>query len=113
VFQLVKRKGYASTVDVLMKIGVLSPADYESWRFGRVDYLERVCKANLSKLSKIHSAIRSYSLKQGLKPSWADYRKWGKGRKHRLQFSKSGNENVERAYATHFVWQKEASETTS
>jgi len=57
--------------------------------------------------------MRSYASKQGLKPSWTDYRKWGKGRKHRLQFSKSGNENVERAYATHFVGQKEASETAT
>ena len=40
-------RGYAAPVDVLMDIGVLSKQDYENWRFGKVPYLERVCKINL------------------------------------------------------------------
>ena len=44
IYDLVKDKGVVSPVDVLMSIGVLSKTDYENWRYGRVEYLERVCK---------------------------------------------------------------------
>lgn len=99
----IKQKGYAAPVDVLMAIGELSKADYENWRNDRVDYLERVCKVNLRKLSFINHEIRVYANKHNLKPSWTDYRKWGKGDNRRLRFSKSGDEQIERLYATHYA----------
>jgi hypothetical protein len=105
VYSLTGSKGYAAPVDVLMAIGVLSKADYENWRNGRVDYLERVCKVNLKKLSAINREIRAYAKHQNLKASWTDYRKWGKGENIRLHFSKSGDERIERLYATHYVSQ--------
>jgi len=51
-------------------------------------------------------ALRRGCLDAKLKPSWTGYSSWGKGRKIRLRFSKSGDENIERAYATHFVTKK-------
>ena len=33
-------RGYATTVDVLMDLGVLKEEHYKSWRYGRVPYLE-------------------------------------------------------------------------
>jgi hypothetical protein len=41
---------YATTVQVLIDLQILTQDEYENWRFGRVDYLERVCKVNLSRL---------------------------------------------------------------
>jgi hypothetical protein len=39
-----------------------------------------------------------------LKPSWTAYSQWGvKGRSIPLQFSKSGDSNIEEVYATHYV----------
>jgi hypothetical protein len=111
MYTLVKDKGVASPADVLMAIGVLSKADYENWRFGRVHYLERVCKINLHKLSSINHEIRAYAKKHNLKPSWTDYRKWGKGENTRLRFSKSGDDQIERFYATHYVGQKKIEES--
>ena len=110
VYTLVKDRGFASPVDVLMEIGALSKDDYERWRFGRVDYLERVCKTNLRKLSLVNREIRAYAKKHDLKPSWTDYRKWGKGENTRLRFSKSGDEQIERLYATHYVSQRTVDE---
>ena len=107
---LISEKGVASTVDVLMAVGYLSKEDHENWRFGRVPYLERVCRVNLSKLSSISHEIRVYAQKHGLKPSWTDYRKWGKGKPTRLRFSKSGNERIEELYATHYVGQAKIEE---
>ena len=49
----------APTRQERMKLGVLAPTDYERWRFGEVDYLERVCKVNLGKLSYINSLLSS------------------------------------------------------
>ena len=106
-----RNRGFAAPVDVLMDIGYLSKQDYENWRYGRVDYLERVCKANLSKLSMVMREMRSFAAKTGLKPSFCYYKQWGtkkKGGQGRkpvipLRFSKSGDPEIEQRYATHFV----------
>lgn len=103
MYKLIREKGIASPVEVLMEISVLSKEDYESWRFGKVTYLERVCKINLSKLSTIMREIRVYAHAHNLKPSWSDYRKWGKGNNIPLRFSKYGKAEIEREYATHYV----------
>lgn len=49
--QQIKKNGSTTSVQVLMDVGVLSKENYKKWRFGKVDYLERVCNVNLSKLS--------------------------------------------------------------
>lgn len=110
-----KRRGYAAPVDVLMDLGALSKENYEAWRFGRVSYLERVCTMNLRKLSFIMHQIRVYARKMDLKPSFTYYKQWGvkkKGGQGRkpvipLRFSKSGEPDIERWYATHFVDSKQ------
>lgn len=96
-------KGYVCTVDVLMQLGYLTKKDYENWRFGRVDYLEKVCNTNLSKLTLINKLIRKYSSELNLKSSWTRYNIYGKGAKRQLRFSKSGNKTIEERYATHFI----------
>ncbi len=62
VSSILKEKNYISPVDLLMKIGVISAKDYEDWRVGRVPYLEKVCKTNVSKLSFIMKELRAYAL---------------------------------------------------
>ena len=111
VYLQCRNRGFAAPVDVLMEVGYLSKQDYENWRYGRVDYLERVCKANLSKLSLVMREIRSYAAKAGLKPSFCYYKRWGTKKKNGqgrktvipLRFSKSGDAEIEQRYATHFV----------
>lgn len=110
MYMLIKEKGVASTADVLIKIGVLTKENYENWRFGRVPYLEKVCQINLGKLSAVSHEIRDYARKNNLKSSWTDYRKWGKGNNIRLQFSKSGDEQIERFYSIHYVSQQKVTE---
>ena len=114
MYTLVKEKGVASPVEVLIAVGVLSKEDCERWRFGKVDYLERVCKINLSKLSSINHEIRVFARKNDLKPSWTYYKRWGcKGKKIKLRFSKSGDEQIERLYATHYVSQRKPIKQTT
>lgn len=53
--------------------------------------------------------IGIYAKKMGLKPSFCCYKRWGVKKKHGhkpvipLRFSKSGNTEIEKAYATHYV----------
>lgn len=105
MYQQLKKDGVAVPVQVLMDVGVLAEKDYDNWRFGRVDYLERVCKVNLHKLAHIMKEVRAYARKNSLKPSWTFYKQWGRKGKPtvKLRFSKSGDESIERQYATHYV----------
>lgn len=102
-YNILKTKAFVAPVDILMAVGVLDTADYENWRMGRVDYLERVCKVNLNKLSLIMDELRNHAQNNGLKPSLTAYHKWGKGKKIPLRFSKSGGVRIEEMYSTHFV----------
>ena len=98
----IKEKGFATVVDTFIDIGVLEKLHYEKWRKGQVVYLEQVCKGNLNKLSEIIKEIYKYSKELDLKESFTFYKKYGKG-KVKLRFSKSGQDNIEKRYATHFV----------
>ncbi len=106
-----KDRGYATAVDVLMDVGALTKEKYEDWRFGRVNYLEAVCTVNLRKLSLIMHQIRVYAQQKNLKPSFCYYKRWGMKKKNSqghkpvipLRFSKSGDANIEKWYATHWV----------
>jgi hypothetical protein len=97
------KKGYICSVDILMQLNYLSEKDYEEWRFGRVEYLEKVCKINLRKLTLINKLIRKYASELNLKSSLKSYNKYGRGVKHRLRFSKSGDKYIEEKYATHYI----------
>ena len=111
VYHQCQNRGYATPVDVLMDIGVLTKTKYEDWRFGRVSFLEAVCTVNLHKLSFIMTQVRAYAKKSGLQPSFCYYKRWGmkkrNGQGHKpvipLRFSKSGNPEIEKQYATHYI----------
>ena len=96
-------KGYVCSVDILLQLDYLTKKDYEDWRFGKVDYLEKVCNINLSKLTLINKLISKYSIELELKSSWTGYNQFGKGIKRRLRFSKSGDKTIEDRYATHYI----------
>jgi len=101
--ELFREKGHVAFVDVFMKLGYLDPKDYENWRMKRVSDLERVITANLSKINFIMKTVRKNCRNGGCRESWTGYKSWGKGRKVWLRFSKSGEESIERTYATHFL----------
>lgn len=109
VYHQCQQRGYAAPADVLVDIGTLPKQKYEDWRFGKVRYLEAACTCNLKKLSFIMKQIRAYAKKAGLKPSFCYYKRWGVKKKHGqkpvipLRFSKSGNPEIEKAYATHYA----------
>jgi hypothetical protein len=103
ISELSEGKGYICSIDVLLGLNYLTRTDYEKWRNGQVECLEKICQTNLSKLTTINKIIRQVATKMKLEPSLTVYNKYGKGPKQRLRFSKSGDFNIEKAYSTHFL----------
>jgi hypothetical protein len=90
-------------VDVLIAMGLLTRKHLEDWRHGRIPYLERVINCNLPRLTRVLRILRFHAEELSLEPSFTAYMRWGSGPKTRLRFTKSGDPNLEEAYATHFV----------
>jgi hypothetical protein len=89
---------------VIVRLGWLSAADLENWRFGQISYLERVIRYNLTRLSRLLPILGFHCHELNLTASQAAYVKWGKGRRTPLRFTKTGDAAFERMYARHFVW---------
>ena len=94
---------YVSAVDVLCGMGLLASAQVDSWRKGRVDFLERVIQGNLKKISSSMAIFRRWAREKGLKPSETQYMRHSRTGTVVLQFSKSGDPGIEKSYRTHFV----------
>lgn len=101
--QLITDKGFICSIDILCELGILSKAQIKDWRFGKIPYLEKVCNKNLGTLTFTNRTIKEIARDKNLKPSWTAYNKFGKGVKSRLIFSKTKDENIENAYATHYI----------
>jgi len=103
VATLLEKDRVVRPVDVLVEMQLLKREHLEDWRFGRAPYLEPVINCNLSRLSALLRVLRFHAHELNLKPLFTVYNRWGKGPKHRLRFSKTGDPNLENAYATHLV----------
>lgn len=104
VAAILKEGKVVAPVEVLIRMDILRRQDFEDWRAGRVPYLERVIAGSLARLSRLLRILRFHAHDLNLKPSWTAYMARGKGRKQRLRFTKTGDEGLEKAYATHLVW---------
>jgi len=101
--ELLVEHGHISFVDLFQKLGYLSKHDYEKWRKGQVPYLEKVVQVNLKKISFIMKTVVKNSRNGKLKESWTSYKKWGKGPKQELIFTRRRNPYIEKTYSTHFL----------
>jgi len=99
----VKDHRYVSASDLFIGMGWLSAGHVHDWRVGRTAYLERVVQANLKKISRAMKIFRMRAIQCGLKPSETAYLARTRGPRRVLQFSKSGDPDIERAYRTHFI----------
>jgi hypothetical protein len=97
------RQQYVSAIDVLCGMGLLLPMHVDSWRKGRVDYLERVVQGNLHKISSSMAIFRRWAREKALKPSETGYVRRARSGTIVLQFSKSGDPAIEKSYSTHYV----------
>jgi len=91
-------------IDVLVGMNLLAPEKLEDWRRGRIPYLEKVIKCNLTRLSRLLRILRFHAHDLNLMPSVTVYLRRGRGPKQRLRFTKTGGPKLEEAYTRHFVW---------
>ena len=103
VKELLSHSEVVAPVDVIIRMGNLSKQNYDSWKKGQVSYLEKVFEGNLSKANRILQIIKFHAHDLNMKPSHTVYKKTGKGAKHLLKFSKSGNPKLETSYSTHYL----------
>jgi hypothetical protein len=94
---------YVSAIDVLCGMGLLTSSQVESWRKGRVDFLERVIQGNLHKISSAMALFRRWATQKGLTPSETRYVRHGRHSTVDLRFSKSGDPQIEKSYRTHYI----------
>jgi hypothetical protein len=97
------RQHYVSAIDVLCGMGRLLPMHVDSWRKGRVDYLERVIQGNLHKISSAMEILRRWAREKGLKASETGYVRRARSGNIPLRFSKSGDSAIEQSYRTHYI----------
>ncbi len=100
---LLREKGFVAPVELFIRMDLLSPESVENWRRGRIAHLERAIRCNLAKASRILRILRMHAQDLELKPSHTEYKRWTKGSRPLLRFSKTGDHNIEDAYARHFV----------
>ncbi|MDE2379596.1 hypothetical protein, partial [Bradyrhizobium sp.] len=93
---------FVSAIDVLVGIGWLDPEAVERWRRGQIDYLERVVRTNLPRISEAMKLFRSWATARGLNASQTVYVA-RTPRRQMLRFSRSGNPAIEASYRTHWV----------
>jgi hypothetical protein len=101
--EVLAAKKYVRPIDVLIGIGWLDRGALDRWRQGRVDYLERVVQANLSRISAAMELLRSWASARGLAPRETAYVFRRRSNRMTLRFSKSGHPTIEKLYRTHCV----------
>jgi len=104
VAAMLAKGNVVAPVDVLVAMQFLAPDTLTDWRRGRVPYLEKVIRCNLSRLSRLLRILRFHAHDLRLVPSQTVYCRHGKGPKQVLRFTKTGDANLEAAYSRHFVW---------
>ena len=85
---------YVSAIDIFVGAKMLDPSHVQSWKKGRIDFLERMIQANLKKTSLSMAFFRQWALAKGLKPGETRYVRSGGGGTVELQFSKSGDPGI-------------------
>ncbi|MHA6482180.1 hypothetical protein ACX1C1_09820 [Paenibacillus sp. strain BS8-2] len=106
VHGMIHEKREASPLELLLRMDKITPQLVQEWRAGRVPYLERVVRGNLSQLSYIMSIYRKTAKEMGLQESYRSYTRSGKGPSSPLRFSKTGEPAIEKAYSTHYMKKK-------
>jgi predicted acetyltransferase len=103
VGEILSSSEVVAPVDVFVHLKLLSKTDLESWRFGRVPYLEKVICCDLGTTSHILRILRLHLHDLNMIPSHTAYVTWGNGPRAPLRFSKTGEPKLEAAYSRRFL----------
>jgi len=97
------RQHYVCAIDVLCGMGLLASSAVDFWRKGRIDFLEGEIQGSLNKISSSMAIFRRWAHEKGLKESETDYVRPARSGTVPLQFSRSGDPQIEKSYRTHYI----------
>jgi len=103
VAEILSAGNVVAPLDVLLRLEIVDKDQVETWRRGGLAYLERAITSGLSRVNRVLRLVREHCLALGLEPIRGKYFRTGKGARRPLRFSKSGADESELSYATHFV----------
>jgi hypothetical protein len=93
---------FVSVIDVFNLIGWLPTSAVDMWRQGRIDCLESEMQVGPDKIATVLRLVQQWANEQGLVPLTIAYLA-RTGDQHELQFSRSNDPALERAYRTHWI----------
>ena len=97
------RQHYVSFIDVLCGMGLLASSAVDSWRQGRIDFLESEIQGSPKKISSSIAIFLRWAQEKDLKPSEIDYVRPARSGTVPLQFFSSGDTQIEKIFRTHYV----------
>jgi hypothetical protein len=97
------RQHYVSLIDVLCGMGLLASSAIDSWRQGRIDFLESEIQGSPKKISSSISIFLRWAQEKALKPSEIDYVRPVRSGTVPLQFFNGGDTQTEKIFRTHYV----------
>jgi hypothetical protein len=97
------RKHYVSAIDVLYGMGLLASSAVDSWRKGRIDFLESGIQGSPNKIFSSIAIFQRWAQEKGLKPNETEYVRAARSGTVPLQFFSNGDPQVEKIFRTHFV----------
>jgi hypothetical protein len=100
--ELLADRSYVAPLDVLVRIGWVTPNVPDAWRRGRHDDVETSAQVAPVRLRETLELLEGWALGSGLEPTEVDYVAATRDRRQ-LQFTADGDAGVERAYRTHFM----------
>ncbi len=106
--QVLTESDEVSPVAILLKMGNLTPRDYNAWRRGDIPYLEKVFQGSLPKANRILRIVGFHMHDLNMVPFQQEYKQ--KGKNTLLRFSKSGEANIEERYCRHYRWNRSPEE---
>jgi hypothetical protein len=98
-----ERQQYVSTIDMLCSMGLLQPVHVDRWRKGRIDCLEQMIQGNPDKISFSTQTFHQWAQKKSLKPSETPYLRETRAGTIPLQFTRSGDPEIEKRYRIHYL----------
>jgi hypothetical protein len=96
-------QGYVSPIDVFTRMNLLALAHVDDWRRGRLPCLEPAIQGRPEKVSRTKTLFQEWARNRNLTPSETSYLARTIGPPRELQFSETGDPQVELFYRTHYV----------
>jgi hypothetical protein len=94
---------YVTPADVFCGIGWVAAVNVEAWRKGRIETLEEMIQGSPEKISAAMSMLHEWALAKRLTPSEGTYVRTTRAGSADLQFSMTGDPEIERRYRMRYL----------